>query len=372
MKSIIITVPLGNGHNSVARALEEEMKSKGVETEVLDLYEYIHPKLKDIISALYNVSMKSLSLVSDIASDVYDMIEKREVDSTHSFFSINNMMASMLSEYIAKNTPDIIVCTQVYAAEVIDIIKEKDRYNGLTAGIITDYTVQSYWENTKNIDYIFSSSIQLKRQLSKRGIHDERAVHMGIPIRPEFTVKISKETACRKLGIDCNKPVILIMGGGMGFVNAENYIDVMNNIEKDIHMIIVCGNNKKRYDKLNRMIDKSRTKLFGYVDNIDLLMDASDVIISKPGGISTAESLAKKLPMIIIDPLPGLEYRNTEFLMNNGAALYASEPSRLVNMLDLVLDFPERRALLVKSMEMLAMPYAAENIVEFLIEKANG
>lgn len=372
MKAIIITTPLGNGHNSVAQAISGYLSEQQVENVILDIYEYVQPKLKDFVSKGFNFSMKSMTLVKDLASDLYDLNEKRDMTSEYSLSHITNqLLASRLNKFISEYNPDLIICTQVYAAQVVDILKEKGKVSAKAIGIITDFTVQTYWEDVENFEYIVVGSELLSYQLKKRNIQQERVLPFGIPIAEKFSVKKCKEEACSLLEIDATKKNVLIMGGGMGFGNIDKYIEEIDQSDLDLQMIVVCGNNKSLYKKLQGIGTQKKMLVLGYVDNVDILMDASDCILSKPGGITTSETLAKGLPMIMIDQLPGVEDRNVEFLLNNGAALYVSRTFSIDEALHLLLEDSHRQENIQCAIRRLARPNSTKTLCDFLIREAS-
>ena len=370
MKAIIITTPLGNGHNSVAQAISSYLTEQQVENVILDIYEYIQPKLKEFISKGFNLSMKSLTLVKDLASDIYDLNERRDVTSEYSISHFTNqMLASKLNKFITEYNPDMIICTQVYAAQVVDVLKGNGKVSAIAIGIITDFTVQTYWEDVENFEYIVVGSELLGYQLKKRKIQQERVLPFGIPIAGKFSVKRSKEEACSLLEIDASKKNVLIMGGGMGFGDIDKYIEEIDQSDLDLQMIVVCGNNKSLFKKLQGSDTQKKMLVLGYVDKVDILMDASDCILTKPGGITTSETLAKGLPMIMIDQLPGVEDRNVEFLLNNGAALFATKTFSIDEALHLLLEDPQRQQNIQMSIKRLAKPNSTKNLCDFLIRE---
>lgn len=373
MKVAIITTPLGNGHNAVAQAISSYLGKLHIDNVVLDLYENIQPLLKDIISKGFYLSMKSITLVKDFASDLYDLNQKRDVTSEYSISHVKNqMLASKLYNVIKEYDPDIIICTQVYAAQVVDVLKEKGKVNATAVGIITDFTVQTYWEDVEHFEYIVVGSELLNPQLIKRGIASERVLPFGIPIAEKFSVKRSKAEACFLLGIEADHANVLIMGGGMGFGNIDKYIDELDESSFDLQLLVVCGNNKSLYKKIKEKTTQKKIKVYGYVDNVDILMDASDCILSKPGGITTSETLAKGLPMIMIDQLPGVENRNVEFLLNNGASLFVSKTFSIEDALHLLLESPERRKNIRTAIKSLARPNSTQTLCNFLIDTSKA
>lgn len=368
MKVLILTVPLGNGHNAVAGAISNCFNELGVQNEIIDVYEYIQPKLKEVISKIHLFSMKSAAAIKDLATNIYDLNEKRDISSEYSLSQLKNkIMASELLKYILQYEPDVIICTQVYAAQIIDILEEEKKITSITVGIITDFTVQTYWQDTKNIDYIVTGSEQLNIQLKNRNISIDKALPFGIPISNKFLYKDSKYETCQKLGIKNDIPTVLIMGGGMGLGNIDEYISQIDVLDFDLQMLVVCGNNAKLYQKLKDTNTNKYMKLYEYIDFVDELMNVADCILSKPGGITISESLAKGVPIVMIDPLPGIEDRNVEFLLNNGAALYVTKTYMVNEALGLLLTSPKRCNTITEAIKSLAKPNATKDLCDFLI-----
>ena len=370
MKVLIITTPLGQGHNSAAKAISKYFMGKKIETVTIDLYEYIQPILKEIVSKGYYFSMKSASVVKDLASDLYDLNEKRDITSEYSLVKIKNkLFASGLMKFIGEYNPDFIICTQVYAAQAVDVLKEKGMVTATAVGIITDFTVQTYWEDVEHFEYIVVGSERLENQLLKRGITRDRVLPIGIPIDEKFSARKDKQLARTSLGLEQGRKTILVMGGGMGFGNIEKYIAEIDQCNLKVQMIVVCGSNKHLYKNVQEIETINPVLNLGFVDNVELLMDAADCILTKPGGITTSESLAKGLPMIMIDPLPGVEDRNVEFLLNNGAALMVTKTFSIEESLHLLLGSPQRMENIHTAISSLAKPYSTKDLCDFLIHR---
>ena len=254
MKFVIITTPLGQGHNAVAANLSAYLDKKGVSNTTIDLYEYIQPKLKDIISAGYFFSMKSAAAVKGFASDFYGKRDKKAVNSEYSIAHITNqILASQLKKFLLENAPDVVICTQVFAAQVVNILKEKKAISALAVGIITDFTVQNLWEDTQHFDYIVTGNERLAYQLSTRNIVSSKVLPLGIPIHEKFSMSMDKLEARKQLKLSPYRNTLLVMSGGMGFGNMEKYILELSRSGMDIQIIVVCGKNKRMYHRINRL-----------------------------------------------------------------------------------------------------------------------
>jgi len=263
----------------------------------------------------------------------------------------------------------VIICTHVFAALLVTYLAERFEIPVKTIGIVTDFTIHPYWEDT-NLDYYVTASEFLTHAGSKKGIPREKFKPFGIPIDPKFAETRTRQEACRILGIP-EKKTLLVMSGSMGFGNVLDEIKALDKLELDFQIITVCGNNKKLKAQIDELQTQKRIYNFGYVDNVDVLMDAADCIVTKPGGLTTSEALAKCLPMLMNNPVPGQEDRNVEFLLNAGAAIKISKTFPLDDALYQLFLSEERRELLTRSIQLLRKPDSTKSLVEFVVKLIN-
>jgi processive 1,2-diacylglycerol beta-glucosyltransferase len=205
--------------------------------------------------------------------------------------------------------------------------------------------------------------------MEKKGLDSAKMLPIGIPIKPKFSQRIDRLEARTQLGLDLHKHTILLMSGSMGYGRIDESIERLDRLNFDFQVIVVCGNNKKMYKKIKELDTAKRFDVYGYVDNVDVMMDAADCIITKPGGITTSEAMAKGLPMIMVNPIPGHEMRNAEFMLNNGLALYATKSFPLDEAVFSLLQHPERISFLRSTIEIYARQESALHLCNFLIEK---
>lgn len=365
MKVLIISVKAGYGHHSTANALIGCFKEKGVECEMLDTFEYINPVLADSVDNGYLFSTKHIPYLYGKA---YDKMDKRvERWDKYSVISVlSKIVSHKLKDYIVDYNPDIIIGTHSYACMLMTYLRESNIVSCPLIGIVTDFTVHPFWEST-DLDYYVTADSLLDNQMNKKGIPTEKILPLGIPIQKKFSGKISKEEARKKLHIE-NKATILLMMGSMGFGNIVKDLKAINDLDVDFQIICVCGKNEKTYREISERRWKKSVMPFGFVDNIDVMMDAADCIITKPGGLTTSEFLAKKLPAIIMNPIRGQEDRNMEFLVNNGAALMVTETFGIDEALFEIMKNPWRLELLKASVEHLGKPNSTKNLCEFIID----
>lgn len=365
MRALIFTVTTGQGHNQVANVLCDCLQDKGIETLSVDAFEYITPMLKDAINQGYLVSTKR---IPKIYAKGYRLLEKRDADSHKSLLArmLNGVLARKLVKCIIDFQPEVIVCTHVFAAIMVSYVTHKLNPEIKTVGIVTDFTMHPYWEDA-HMDYYITASELLNNQAFKKGITPDELVPIGIPINPKFAVKTEKAYARSILGIE-DKKTILVMSGSMGFGKIANMIKKLDRSDIDFQIISVCGYNERLKQKIDKMLFRHKVYNYGFTDKVDLLMDASDCIVTKPGGLTTSEALAKGLPMIIANPIPGQEDRNEEFLLNNGAAIKISTTFPIDEALFTIFSTDVRLKSMRDMVEVLGKPNATEDFVEFILK----
>jgi len=234
--------------------------------------------------------------------------------------------------------------------------------------VLTDYIPHSYWIYDE-VDFYISPSEDVSARLQKKGVPAAKIKSYGIPFDPKFHDQIDRNTVCQKLGLNPQIPTVLIMGGGQGLGPIKTIIKNLEKVKNDSQEIIVCGTNKKLYKSLKRKIKKYKKeiRLFGYVNNINELMSASDIIITKPGGVTTAELLTRKLALIIAKPLPGQEANNTAYLSEKGAAIKVDRPDTINAVIEELLTNKNRLNQLKEAAAKIAKPNASLDIARLLL-----
>ncbi len=364
MRVLIMSVKAGFGHHSTGRAITDYFTNMGIECQMLDTFEYINPLLADTIDGGYLFSTKYFP---ELYGKAYSKLDKRDEKwDKHSIFSIlSKIVSNRLKDYINEYKPDVIIGTHSYACAIMTYFKEKGITTCPLFGVITDFTVHPFWENT-DLDYYITADAILNNQMRKKGISEDKILPFGIPIREIFSGKMEKQDARKKLRIE-DVPTILIMMGSMGFGNILRDMKTIDEFDADFQVLCVCGTNEKMYREIDGTLWKKKIIPYGFVHNVDVMMDAADCIITKPGGLTTSEFLAKKLPAIIMNPIPGQEDRNSEFLVNNGAAIMVTQTFGLDEALYEILNSPWRLELLKRSVENLSKPDATKNLCEFIM-----
>lgn len=368
MKGLIFSITAGQGHNQTAKVLSEYLNRAGVACKYMDVFEYINPLLSESVSKLYLMSTKSMP---KIYGGGYRFCEKRDPGAAHVLPRLtNSLLARRLLQLVREEDPDVIICTHVFAALLVTYLSGYIDVHAHTIGIITDFTIHPYWEDTC-LDYYVTPSEFLTHQGVKKGIPAEKFKPFGIPIDPRFSVRRSKAEAFGELGIP-EKRLVLVMSGSMGFGNILEEIKALDELDLDFQVAVICGNNKKLKAQIDGLSVKKTFYNYGYVNNVDVFMDAADCIITKPGGLTTSEALAKGLPMLMNNPVPGQEDRNVEFLLNAGAAMKISKTFPIDDALYHLFAGGERFQSLAGNIENLRKPNSTKDLVDFVVRLIQG
>lgn len=362
-KVLIVSVKAGYGHHSTGQAMVDYFEERGYICDMLDTFDYISPILGDSIQDGYVLITKYLP---DAFGKIYGTFDKKETKyNKYSLMAVlSNIVSNKLRDYITQFAPDIVIGTHSYACMVITYLKEKSVLNCPTFGIVTDFTVHPFWEST-DLDYYITPDKLLNLQMNKKGISTEKILPYGIPIKTKFSSKLSRDDAIKKLGISDNTTVLVMMGS-MGYGKISEQIKLLDAVDGDFQILCVCGNNDKMYKSISKHKWNKKIYLYGFVDNVDVMMDAADCIITKPGGLTTSEAMAKGLPIILMHPIPGQEDRNMEFLINNGSAVMVTDTFPIDEAIYEIFHADWHLNIMRESVSHLGKPNATRDVGEFV------
>ena len=262
--------------------------------------------------------------------------------------------------------PSAILCTQAFPCGMVADYKKTFDLKVPLVGVLTDYAPHSYWIYN-NVDQYIVPSQETGNKLIANGIDSSRIKAYGIPIDTKFQNSFDKKSLCEKLGLDSTKPCILVMGGTQGLGPIKDLVKLLNRSSVEMQLIIACGTNKKLYNWLKARHHRKKTIILSYATNIDELMQASDIILTKPGGITTAEALAKGLPMLIVNPLPGQEAMNTKFLLQEGVAVKAENPDDVMVLLNELFENKNKLKAMSDRARLLAKPDSSLDVAKLIL-----
>ncbi|MDO5141433.1 MAG: glycosyltransferase [Eubacteriales bacterium] len=373
MRVLILSVTAGYGHHATAKAVSDELTAKGAEVHTLDVYAYISDLIRATIDKGYLFSSKHMQTLYRL---VYQLAENNGAGYFSSAPSIINIInalgASKFAKVLTSYAPDVIVCTHIFAAQMVDELKKRKKLDDiLTIGIVTDYTLHPYWEDVPRVRYIVIASELLTYRCTQRGIPAERLLPFGIPVHPKFGQPLSREDAAAQLGLDPAMRTMLLMGGSMGHADHVKTLERLTQIGLPLQLLVVCGNNQKMLHRVERYTARYEgdcvIRPYGFVHNVEVMMSASDCIVSKPGGLTVSEALAKNLPMLLVDPIPGHEERNVDFLVNNGMAALITKHFPIDEAVYELFTNPARLQSVRQTMRAIAHPDATARLADFIL-----
>lgn len=315
MKITIIHASAGQGHKRCAEAIFDSIKQNtSHQVGIIDALDYTNFLFKFFYTKGYAFLVMHFPAVWGFFYRLTDNPASRFINSLFRFFN-KNLNSIRLRNYLKKENPEIIISTHFFANEVVSIFKNENLISSRLVCVITDYQVHYYWLASRVDAYVVASDIS-KKQLMNLGIKEDKINIMGMPVDTRFLQRLNKEEICQKLNLNPSQFSVLVVTGAFGFGLIEKIVDLI--IEEDVQLLVVCGNNIKLMRKLSENQAKESLKVFGLVNNMHELMSVADVIITKPGGLTTSEALAKNLPMIFVAPIPGQEINNALFFKEQG------------------------------------------------------
>lgn len=357
MKVLIIYATAGVGHKKAAEAIYDEIKNnRNHEVAIIDSLDYTPRFFKFIYSQGYSFLVRRLPLVWGFFYWLTDFISVKKIIILCRR-CCNFANSRRLTKFLLDERPQVIISTHFFANQTISRLKKKNCLSTRLICVITDFTIHSFWF-ADGVDLYTVANPELKNQLISKGMKQEMIEVAGIPVKPIFLKLQNKDDVRRELGINPDIFTVLIVTGTIGVGPIEKIVKVLKD---DVQLLVVCGRNKRLFDKLSRLRSSS-VRIFGLVDNLDELMDASNVVVTKAGGLTISESLAKNLPMIFFTWIPGQEIENAKLMKKQGAAFIIKDINRIKNTILRLKDNPQEIENMKKSIKSIAMPGAAQKI----------
>jgi processive 1,2-diacylglycerol beta-glucosyltransferase len=370
MDILFLTAATGGGHIKAAQALMQQMERRNPQcgTRLVDSLTYVNPFIDKLITGTY---LHTIKRFPGVYGRFYDLSEKGGA-VTDLVKGLSGLLSRKFYSLFEQNQPDAVVCAHTMPLQMMASLKRKGLLNVPVIGIVTDYTSHSFWK-LEEVDAFIVANGTVREEMIKTGIHPDRVYACGIPVSQNFLALGSKSRILESLGFE-KKPTLLLMGGSLGFGELESIFKELLALRRDMQIIAVAGCNNKLRDRLESLSANvgGNVKIFGFTDRISELMDISDLLITKPGGITVSEALVKKLPMLITKPIPGQEERNARFLLNAGAAMRLEPHGKLGPAVSNLLDHPALLRRMSAAAAGLARPAACEEAVRLVEGLAAG
>lgn len=364
MKVLILSCNTGGGHNTAGRAVKEELDARGIPCEMKDALSFGAEKTSRIVSGGYVTIAKQAPHVFGYIYQAGDTVSSWKIRSPVYF--ANTLYAKKLYQYIMDHDYDTIVCPHLFPAEALTYIRAKFHPSFRCYAVATDYVCIPFWEETK-MDAYFIPHPDLIEEFAQKGIPREKLVVTGIPVSSSFLPKLSRTEARACLGLNQEKKIYLVMTGSMGFGDTSALVEKMvSDPEQDYFSVVLTGNNDKLKSELDAAFSKEKVLAVPFTNQVALYMDACDVLLTKPGGLSSTEAAVKNVPFVHTAPIPGCETKNASFFSSRKMSFFAPDLNASAAMAAELMENPEKQRMMIEAQQKNINGRAAADICDYI------
>jgi len=368
MKVLILSCNNGEGHNSAGKAIMEQAEKRGAFCVMIDTLLFSSPKNSKLIKDIHIQSALHAPMLYKAGNGIAEKMSESKKPSI--CYYANSKYADRIDQFIKVNHFDTVVATHVFAAEALTYLRANRDTPFKSYFVVTDYSVTPFFQETNLDAYFIPHPLLLPNFIEKAP--GKNYVATGIPVSEDKWTKENKQDARAALELPPDCPIAMIMTGSMGFGDIESLISDMKHImPKNTLILALCGNNRKLKDSLSEKFSSlPNLRILGYTDQVSKYMDASDILISKPGGLSTTEAAVKEIPLVHISPIPGWEEDNVAFFTRLGLSCSGDNvKERAKNAARLLTDEEGRREMAARQRTEINK-FAARDIVEYILSHA--
>ena len=375
MKVLIFYASYGGGHLNAAKSIEYCIKSnyKNIDVEMIDCMKYVNKTIEKVTTAAYREMAKKMPWAW---GRIYSDSQKGPL--AHISTRSNKIMAIKLLKLLREKKPDLIISTHPFGSQMCSYLKRKNKISSKIATIMTDFAPHDQWlVGHEFTDYYFVAHNKMKNYLISKGISESKIFVTGIPISEAFKENYNKKEIFNKYNLDENKFTILFFGGGEFGLGKTRTVQIFENFVKEtinnnIQIIAISGKNPKMKEAFENIVTENNAlnnvKIIEFSNEIPKLMYISNLVVTKPGGLTTSESLASELPMVIINPIPGQEEENAEFLENTGIAVWIKKTNNSKEIIENLLNDKEKLAQMKENTKILAKQNSTQDICDILLK----
>lgn len=367
LRLLILSCNTGEGHNSAARALKGCFEAQNISCEIRDALAFWSPEKSKIISKGHVFIYRKMPKLFGVSYRFEENHPPKKGDDSL-IYELVIKGCDSLREYLSENKYDAIICTHVFSAMMVTELKKRSKCSVKSYFIATDYTCSPGVSQT-SLDRYFIPHKKLIPEFMDNGLPESKLIPSGIPVRMDFYKKTDPDKAKDLLSLPRNKKIVLLMCGSMGCGPIKTLAEYLpQQIPSDSLLAVICGNNRRLYKALTKYSLPDNMRVLGFTSRMPLYMDAADLILTKPGGLSSTEAAVKALPMLFIDAVPGCETRNFEFFIKNG---FADMRDSVLGLCDAVCELLENEEKLKKMSKNLKSEFsgcAVQSISEYIIK----
>jgi len=359
---LVLSAAAGAGHVRSAEALVAAFAAKGIPAKHVEVLEYASYFFKKVYSDLYielvNHQPAILGLVYDALDHPWKYRKRR--------LALDWLNTRPLVRLLLTERPRLTVCTHFLPAEILLYLRRKKILDVPVGVVITDFDLHSMWLY-RDVDWYFAACEETKVHLAALGIPPETIHVTGIPIDPVFSSPGEKGQIRRELGLQPDLTTVLVSAGGFGMGPVESLAKALQEVRHPIQVAVICGKNPALKSRIEELPAPSHpVRAVGFTTEMERWMAASDLLVGKAGGLTSSEALASGLVMVIVNPIPGQEERNSDHLLEEGVAIRCNNLPALAYKIDTLLSDKERFDRMRQAVRRLARPNAAADVVSLV------
>ena len=384
MKILIFYASYGGGHLNAAKSINDYIISNypNYDVELIDCMKYVNKTIEKLTTAAYREMAKKAPWAW---GKIYSDSQKGPL--AHLSSRSNKIMAIKLLRLLREKQPDVIISTHPFGSQMCSYLKRKNKITAKIATIMTDFSPHDQWlVGHKFTDYFFVANDKMKNYLISKGIAENKVFVTGIPISNRFLKTYNKKEILDTYNLSEDKFTVLFFGGGefgLGKTKTAEIFEslVQESLKEKIQIIAIAGKNPKMKASFKEIVSKysvnttttnttditNNVKILEFTNQVPELMSISDLVVTKPGGLTTSESLASHLPMLIINPIPGQEEENAEFLEDKGIAIWLRKNDDSKLIIENLLADNKKLNLMKENTKLLARPHSTETICKMIL-----
>ncbi len=373
MKILIFYASYGGGHLNAAKSINEYILNNypNYDVELIDCMKYVNKAIEKLTTAAYREMAKKMPWAW---GKIYSDSQKGPL--AHLSSRSNKIMAIKLLKLLREKKPDLIISTHPFGSQMCSYLKRKNKITAKIATIMTDFSPHDQWLVGHDFtDYYFVANDKMKKYLITKNIPDTKVFVTGIPISNRFLKQYNKEEILNKYNLADDKFTILFFGGGefgLGKTKTAEIFDIFvkESLDDRIQIIAIAGKNPKMKESFEGIVKNNsaqNVKILEFTNEVPQLMSISNLVVTKPGGLTTSESLASHLPMVIINPIPGQEEENAEFLEDKGIAVWLRKNDNAKLIIENLLSNTVKLHNMKENTKLLAKPNSTSDICNILL-----
>ena len=372
MNLLVLSVSAGAGHLRAAEAIVKaaEAARPRISATHIDLLSLVPKEFRKFYGEQY---IKLVEKLPQLWSFLYSKSDRPSRDSLVGKLkrAAEKLNTRKLSAEIERLSPDVILCTHFLPAELLSRQRTGKKSSGKPLPPlwvqVTDFDVHALWVHP-NVDRYCVANDEVAFRLADRGVPREKISVTGIPVMPQFSATLEREVCARELGLAPDRFTVLMMAGGAGVGSLDEMAQRLLRVPGDLQIVTLAGRNADLLRRLQSLARQHPGRLFpvGFTTTVERVMTAADLVVTKPGGLSVSECLAKRRPMLLVSPIPGQEERNADYLLEAGAAIKAVDAATLEFKLARLLADRSRLAAMSEAAGRIARPHAAAEVVALM------